>query len=165
MRHAKSDWTPGYEHDFERTLNKRGRRSIKQMARWMRNRQLMPEVIVSSDAERARQTTLRLCQFAEYPTNVIDWKRSIYEASLETLLNVVAETNESTGTLLLIGHNPGIEYLVRYLADDSLLEWEEANLIPTATLTHLILSGGWGALENASAKVSRIARPRQILED
>lgn len=162
LRHAKSDWVADFEHDFERALNKRGRRTIKRVARWMRTENLIPEHIVSSDAERARQTTLRLCEFADIPADIIEWRHSVYEASLETLLGVVQDIPESVASALLVGHNPGIEYLLRYLADDSLAHWDEANLIPTATLAHLLVPMSWATLEQATAEVARIARPRQI---
>ena len=112
LRHAKSDGAKGYDLDFARNLNQQGRRTIKNMALWMRREQLIPDQIVSSDAERARQTTLHLCQFAEIPNAVITWRRSIYEASVETLLNIIAQTGEAIQTLLLVGHNPGNEQLV-----------------------------------------------------
>ncbi len=165
LRHAKSDWTSGAGHDFERALSKRGRRASKQLALWMRAEQLIPDFIVSSDAERARQTTLRVCQFAEFPADIIEWERSVYEASLDDLLNVLADVPESSSTTLLVGHNPGLEYLVRYLADDSLETWDEANLIPTATLSQLAMPSSWHLLEHASAEVVRIARPRQLFEE
>ena len=165
LRHAKSDWGADFEHDFERPLNKRGRRTIKRMARWMRTESLIPEHIVSSDAERARQTTLRLCEFADIPTDIVEWRHSVYEASVETLLEVVQAIAEPTASALLVGHNPGIEYLVRYLSDDSLTHWNEANLIPTTTLAHLIIPVSWAGLGQATAEVARIARPRQIFDE
>ena len=165
LRHAKSDWATGAGHDFERGLNKRGRRASKQMGRWMRTEQMVPDFIVSSDAERAMQTTLRVWEFGEFPEDIIEWERSVYEASLDALLNVLAEVPESSGTTLVVGHNPGIEYLVRYLADESLQGCDQANLIPTASLSHLMMPPSWDLLEHACAKLVRIARPRQLFEE
>jgi len=50
----------------------------------------------------------------------ISWEPRIYEASLETSLDILASTSAKPGRVLLIGHNPGLEHLVRYLSDDSL---------------------------------------------
>lgn len=165
LRHAKSDGAKGYDLDFARNLNQQGRRTIKNMALWMRREQLIPDQIVSSDAERARQTTLHLCQFAEIPNAVITWRRSIYEASVETLLNIIAQTGEAIQTLLLVGHNPGIEQLVCYLADETLRPWAQPHMIPTATLSELTFRGNWTDLECSSATVKRIARPQQLFDD
>ena len=164
LRHAKSDWASGPGHDFERGLNKRGRRAGKLMGRWLRTERLVPDFIVSSDAERAMQTTLRVCEFGEFSPEIIEWERSIYEASLDNLLNVLAVVPDTSSTTLLVGHNPGIEYLVRYLAGDSLQAWDEANLIPTASLSQLVMPSSWDLLDHACAKLVRIARPRQLFE-
>ena len=151
--------------DFDRPLNEHGRQTVMNMALWMQEKRLVPEAIVSSDAQRARETTSTLCQCAEFDSAIINWRNSIYEASLETLLNVVAQTSEKTHTLLLVGHNPGNERLVRHLADESLQQWTQGHLIPIAALCHLSFSGLWRDISRACSVVNRIARPRQLFND
>ena len=165
LRYAKLDGARMGQADFDRPLNEHGRQTVMNMALLMQNEHLVPEEIVSSDAERARETTLALCRFSEIDSSIISWRHSIYEASLETLLNVVAQTSEKTHTLLLVGHNPGIERLVRHLADESLQQWTQGHLIPIAALCHLSFSGLWRDISRACSVVNRIARPRQLFND
>ncbi len=54
MRHAKSAWDVSYSTDFERPLNKRGRKAAPRMGEFMADRGLLPDLIVSSPAARAK---------------------------------------------------------------------------------------------------------------
>ena len=165
LRHAKSDWEPGQGRDFDRVLSKRGRRVSKKLGRWMRTQDLIPEQIVSSTAQRARQTAMRVCRFAELSETLISWRAEIYEAQLETLLGVVSAAPPDCGRLLLVGHNPGLDYLVRYLADDSLEPWDAQNLMPTAALARLLMPEDWRNLTPASAEVASISRPKALFTE
>lgn len=165
LRHGKSDWNTDAPTDFERPLAKRGRKAVKQMGHWLREQDLIPEHIISSPAERARQTTRRLCRFAKIPESAITWEPDIYDAGLDALLRVVATCSRDWKRVMLVGHNPGLESLVRHLADASLARWEATNLIPTAALAHLDLPDDWTRLTPASARVISITRARELLEE
>ena len=165
MRHAKSDWDPSVANDFDRPLSKRGRRAAKQIGRWLRQQSMLPDQVVCSTANRAQQTARRVCHFAEIDPELIVWESQIYEASLETLLTVVSNRPAHEARCLLIGHNPGLDYLVRYLADDSLDAWDAGNLLPTATVARLLMPADWSALAPACAEVASINRPRKLFDD
>ncbi|MBN36034.1 MAG: phosphohistidine phosphatase [Rhodospirillaceae bacterium] len=165
LRHAKSDWDPAIGRDFERPLAKRGRRAAKRMGKWVRSQGMLPDSITCSPALRARQTALRLTKAAELDERTISWEPRVYEASLETLLDILASTSSEPGCVLLIGHNPGLEHLVRYLSDDSLDAWDASNLMPTACLARLVLPADWGGLTAACAEVASISRPRELFDD
>lgn len=165
LRHAKSDWAPGTANDFDRPLSKRGRRVSKKLGKWLRSQTLIPQQIVCSTAERARQTALRVCQFADLTQSIISWQPTIYEARLETLLELIASVPNDINRLMLIGHNPGLEYLVRYLADDSLDAWDTANLMPTAALARLLMPMDWRTCAPACAEVASIDLPRILFEE
>ena len=89
FRHGKSDWGSDALNDFDRPLARRGRKAVKRMASWLRDQSLLPEHILSSTAERARQTALRLCRYADIPETRVEWRDAIYAADLETLLDVL----------------------------------------------------------------------------
>lgn len=159
LRHGKSDWSTDAPTDFERPLAKRGRKAVKRMGCWLRKQDLIPDHIISSPAERARETTRRLCRFAKIPKSAITWEHDIYDAGLDALLRVVATCSRDWKCVMLVGHNPGLESLVRHLADTSLARWEATNLMPTAALAHLELPDDWGSLTPGSARVISITRP------
>lgn len=117
VRHAKSDWAAGVETDHARPLNDRGRREAPELARQLRARGWAPRVVLSSDAERTRETWACMAPELPEPGNVIFFD-SLYHAGLEAALDAVAilkddeETDEGRGVVYLVGHNPGWEELV-----------------------------------------------------
>jgi phosphohistidine phosphatase len=162
LRHGKSDWDAGAATDFERPLAPRGRKAVKRIGQWLREQDLMPDYIVSSPAERARHTTRRLCRFAKIPDSAIAWEPNIYEADLDALLEVVADCSREWNRVLLVGHNPGLEYLVRYLADESIGNWDADNLMPTTALVQLEMPDDWAQLAPGSARIITITRVREL---
>jgi phosphohistidine phosphatase len=162
LRHAKSDWDSDATSDIERPLAKRGRRDAPRIGEWLYREGLVPSLILSSPAERARETTLRVCKGLDYKKRDIKWEPAIYEADLATLLRVLGDYGQAPSTLLMVGHNPGLEDLLRYLADDDLDEIKEEKLLPTAALARLEMPDDWSALEPGSAMLSRIVRPKML---
>ena len=165
LRHAKSDWPPDMVNDIDRPLSKRGRRISKRLGKWLRSQALLPDQILCSTAQRTRETALRVCRFAELPESLISWEPRVYEARLETLLDIVGNSPGGINRLLLIGHNPGVEYLVRYLADDSLEVWDTPNLMPAGAVAHMRMPIDWRNLTPACAAVASIGRPRELFDD
>lgn len=128
LRHAKSSWDDPSLDDFERPLNKRGRRSAKAIADHLGNHALRPAAILCSPAKRARQT-LELIQPALGKEIPVTFDMRLYEASRQTLLARLTELMPSLPSVLLVGHNPGLQRLALYLARE-----QEAN--PQIHLLH-----------------------------
>ncbi|MDH3669739.1 MAG: histidine phosphatase family protein [Gammaproteobacteria bacterium] len=162
LRHGKSDWDAGAATDFERPLAPRGRKAVKRMGQWLRAQDLIPDYIISSPAERARHTTRRLCRFAKISDSRIAWEPNIYETDLDALLAVIAHCSRDWSRVLLVGHNPGLEYLVRYLADESIKNWDAHNLMPTTALAQLEMPDDWTQLAPGSARIIAITRAREL---
>lgn len=161
FRHGKSDWNTGAENDFERPLARRGRKAIKRMARWVRAQGLMPDTIVSSTAERARQTTLRFCRHAEIPESAVRWREDLYIADVTTLLGVLAGCG--TGArCMIVGHNPGLEDLVAYLSGPPIGELANSPPLPTAALARLSMPDDWSHLERGCGELIAVTRPREL---
>ena len=162
LRHGKSDWNTGAARDFDRPLNKRGRKAVKRMGAWILERDLLPDRIVSSPATRARETALRLCRSAGLPESVIAWDERIYEAELGDLLSVLRECAVDSLRLMIVGHNPGLEELVLYLSDQTIEAPGEHPLMPTAALALFEVPDDWSELEGNSARLVGITRPREL---
>lgn len=114
MRHAKSAWGASYATDFERPLNRRGRRDAPRMGAWLLQSRIMPDLILSSPAERARQTVAGLVERLGYGGEIA-WERRIYAAHLDSLLEVIGEIADVYASVLLVGHNPGFSDCVAAL--------------------------------------------------
>jgi phosphohistidine phosphatase len=165
FRHGKSDWGSDVVNDFDRPLSRRGRKAVKRMACWLREQNLLPRLILSSPAERARQTTLRLCRHADIPESRVAWDEAIYAADLGALLDVLAKAPGRHGRVMIVGHNPGLEQLVEYLAGEPIEAPAGSPALPTAALVRMTMPYQWKRLESGCAKLLSIDRPRGIKGD
>ena len=165
FRHGKSDWYSDAVNDFDRPLARRGRKAVKRMAYWLSDQNLLPQRILSSPAERARQTTLRLCRFAEIPESRIVWEKTIYAADVNELLEVLASDSGRHGRTMIVGHNPGLEELVEYLSDRSLEAPAGCPALPTATIVRLTMPHDWRRLRTGCAQLVSVNRPRELFAE
>ena len=162
LRHAKSDWDSKSASDFDRPLNRRGKHDAPKVGSWLYREGLIPDHVVASPAERARQTALKVCKGLEIAKGRIVWDPEIYEATLTELLNVLARCPAQARTVLLIGHNPGLETLIRHLCGDDLELPEDGKLMPTAALARLEMPLSWETLERGCAQLLGVTRPRGL---
>ncbi|MBI2505758.1 MAG: histidine phosphatase family protein [Candidatus Latescibacteria bacterium] len=117
MRHAKSDWSAA-QADFDRPLNKRGRRDVPQLARLLGTLEEGPRLILSSPAARARETAEGLGTVLD--SGVLVFDQRLYLAPPQVLGVVLGEQDDRCDPLLVIGHNPGLEEWLSLLCGGSL---------------------------------------------
>ncbi|ESQ14292.1 MAG TPA: histidine phosphatase family protein [Chromatiaceae bacterium] len=164
LRHAKSDWGVRAANDFDRPLAKRGIKDAPTIGAWMYREGLVPDHFVSSPARRARDTALKVCKALDFKKKHILWDDTIYEADLDALLGVLHRVPAKAATVLLVGHNPGMEDLVRFLIGDDLDEPVDGKLLPTATLARLEMPNDWSSLELGCASIIAVVRPKKLKE-
>jgi phosphohistidine phosphatase len=117
VRHSKSSWkNPGLT-DFERPLNKRGKRDAPLVGKLLAGWGINPEVIFSSPAKRARKSATIIAEEIGYPPDEIVTLAAIYDASVADLLKVIRDIDDRYHEVMLFGHNPGMTGLVNYLSD------------------------------------------------
>ncbi|MEU7424698.1 histidine phosphatase family protein [Streptomyces sp. NPDC040750] len=161
LRHAKSDWPEGVE-DHDRPLAPRGLRDAPAAGRALAEAGGLPDLAVCSTAVRARRTwELAAAEWGTPPPARYD--RRLYAAGVPDLLEVVREVPPGVETLLLVGHNPGLEDLALRLAgdgmDDALERLREK--FPTSALAVLAWRGtGWPALAPGTALLTAFTVPR-----
>jgi len=161
LRHAKSAWDTDAP-DRERPLAERGRRDAPRVGRWMADQGLLPDAVLSSPARRARQTAQAVCEAAEVSGASIAFDERVYGATLGTLLRVLADAPAAARRVLLVGHNPGLEELVSWLASEPPSRTANGKLLPTCALAHLALPPDWRELEPRTSRVLSITRPKEI---
>jgi len=155
LRHAKSSWDDASLSDFERPLNGRGKRVAPFMGEVIKDRGFEPDLIISSPAVRARETARLLAESSGYAGKIHHDTR-MYEASPKTLQQVVAEVDNRFETLMVVGHNPGMEGLVRMLTGKS-------ERMPTAALAIIDLDiSDWSDLRDDSGKLRDLMRPKDL---
>jgi phosphohistidine phosphatase len=148
VRHAKSDWS-GHEDDVERPLSKRGRRQAPESGAWIAAN-LQVDLAVVSPAKRATSTwKLIEAELSQKPEVRLDER--VYAAWGHGLMDVVRELPESMTTVLLVGHNPGIEDLLQALTG----EW---HAMKTSAVAVVDLETPW-ADAGSGATLRIIGRP------
>ena len=163
LRHGKSDWSTGVD-DFDRPLIDRGKRSAQRVGAWLAQQDMVPDVIVTSPAERALVTAQKACKAMGYGDQGIYMDKRIYAADLDALLEVLADCPADAARIMLVGHNPGLEELLVWLASEAVPVPEDGKLLPTGTLARLQMPADWGALTAGCARLVSITRPATLPE-
>lgn len=159
MRHAKSDWSTGAEKDFDRPLNNKGKKDASLMGKELIKKQLIPDLIVSSPAERARQTTLLLSNAAGYQ-GTIEWINDFYPGDFDKILNYLYTVPQYVNRLLMIGHNPVIEQFASILCHFS----ENDISMPTSCIVNVSVDiSDWAQLSKHCNKIDDIFTPKSVL--
>ncbi len=117
VRHSKSSWKNPSLSDFERPLNKRGKRDAPFMGRLLAERGIFPQLIISSTAKRALKSATIIAEEIEYPEEDIITHAALYGASVAELLEIVGDIDDLYHEVMLCGHNPGMTDFVNYLSD------------------------------------------------
>lgn len=137
MRHAKSSWDIPGQKDYERALAKRGLNDAPKMGAFIKESGYVPDMIISSTAKRAEQTTKLVSKAAGVRSSQVFWNEDFYYASHKAYLKAVQEAGPKTGILMLVGHNPLMEELLAALTVGS---GSGPFIFPTAGLACLELN-------------------------
>ena len=172
LRHAKSAWPDIPDHD--RPLASRGQRDAPVIGRWLRKSGHVPDQVVCSTAQRARETW-QLAQPKLQAQPPVRFDRRVYLASATQLLELVRRAPPATETLLIVGHDPGVPQLALMLAaaiaPTTTDTWADAARamaermqakFPTAAVAVLEFSGSWDQLAAASAQLTGFVTPRDL---
>lgn len=116
VRHAKSSWDQPGQRDFDRPLNERGEHDAPRMALHVQRCAGKPDRIVSSPAVRALTTARVFAEVMGIEPARFSEQRRIYEASPETLLDLIRRFDDDDRHVMMFGHNPGFSELAHLLA-------------------------------------------------
>ena len=157
LRHAKSSWKDPGQQDFDRPLDGRGREAAPLVGRLIRRRKLRVDLLLSSPAERARQTAALVKESAGLSAGLL-YDERIYEADAARLLEVVTQSAEPADALMLVGHNPGMEELLTFLTG-------EERRMPTAALACVALDvEKWAKVRARAGRLEWLVRPKELDE-
>jgi phosphohistidine phosphatase len=165
FRHAKSDWNDARLRDFDRPLNKRGRSGAALMGLHIRDHGVKWRRVLASPAVRVTQT-IELAAEAAGQTPPLNWDRRIYLASSPTLMELLREQEGDPETVMMVGHNPGLEDLIFDLVPDdgsSPLRDVVEDKFPTAAFAVLELQiDTWRDIADGCARLVHLMRPRDL---
>ena len=156
LRHAKSSWNDPALDDHERPLNKRGRRDAPRMGALVREYGLTPDLVISSDAVRARLTAEAVAEASRYAGEIL-LDPHLYAAGPADILSLLPTVPENPETVMIVGHNPGLETLVEQLTG-------ERQDLPTAALAQIDLAiDQWRDLtQSTRGTLVGLWRPEQL---
>ncbi|WP_419996346.1 SixA phosphatase family protein [Streptomyces boninensis] len=167
LRHAKSAWPEGVA-DHDRPLADRGVRDAPEVGAWLHAAGLAPDLVLCSDAVRTRETWELAAEQLGGIAAVPQYDERLYAATADELLGVVREAAPGTRTVLLVGHNPGVQDLVLTLAgagdggDDggTGTTGQVRDKFPTSAIAVLRTDALWADLAPRTAQLTDFAVPR-----
>lgn len=160
IRHAKSSWSDPTLQDFDRPLNKRGRRNAPFMGEALCNKGVHFDHVYSSPAKRALDTANYICSAIGYDLGRIETDQTLYHASASSLLNFVRNMEDRFSTVAIVSHNPGLNELTNLLTE------KHIDNIPTAGIVMLKASvDNWTKVEKKVVTLQDFDYPKRHLQN
>ncbi len=165
MRHAKSAWTDAGLRDFDRPLAPRGARAATLMGAWLKERNILPGMVLCSASRRTVETWDRVSDVLRVQIPVT-FDRDIYLKSDQVLLDRLKRADDTYSSVMMIGHHSGIDTLALRLAGSG----PKADLariaakFPTAAVAVIDLKAkSWSALTDGCGKLVEYAVPKDLV--
>lgn len=160
LRHAKSSWAQPGIPDIERPLNGRGRKQCEMLQAWMKENAIAPKQIIASPSIRTRETASRIAGALNGAQ--VKFVSSIYAGNIDSYLSEIWGASEES--LMLIGHNPTCDELVRHLATPRSLQATALATqgYPTGALAILDVEDSWSKLGKASANLTNFVTAKSL---
>jgi phosphohistidine phosphatase len=163
LRHAKSSWDDPTLEDHDRPLAPRGRETAQRLAKHFRRAAIRPQLVLCSSAARARQTLAPISEAMglEDRTQI---ESALYAATANQLLARLRTVDQQVMSVLVIGHNPGLQDLALELAGaDPEVVIQLGEKFPTGALAEVVAdSGAWSDLTPTTARVASLTVPRDL---
>ena len=160
MRHAKSDWSENVA-DFERVLNKRGRKSCLALRAWFVKNNIKPDIALVSSAKRTQLTFELIFSIPNIRTENIQYDDMLYEGDSTQIIKAIRSTTSMHNTILVIAHNPSISQVAQSLC--MLGQKENVPIFPTGAFA--MLSFPNSEFEYNSGELIHFIVARALMED
>jgi phosphohistidine phosphatase len=161
LRHAKSSWEDPNLSDHDRPLDPEGQSATQSVRVAIARLELMPQLVLVSSARRTRETLDLLQPLAGSPR--IRHSSDLYLANPRQILDALVEVPSHTGSVLVIGHNPGLHDLAMMLAGAHAMSMGRegsprlARGFPTAALAEFAVAGDWRTLPDGARLIRFLA--------
>ena len=154
IRHAKSSRSDETLKDFERPLSKRGKANAPMMGERLKENGIMPDIIISSPAKRAKTTAEIIAKEIGYKKKIL-FDENIYESSVDELRKILRAIDDKNSAAFLVGHNPSLNDLANYYVH------HEEN-IPTCGIMEIAFEcDTWAEIEPKNAKLLSFEYPKK----
>lgn len=161
VRHAKSSWKNPSLDDFDRPLSKRGKRNAPFMGEKLKQRKIIPDLVLSSPAKRARKTAAAVARTLDYPKKKIMFFDKMYHASARYLFELLKGLGDDSETVMLFGHNPSFNDLA-----DLLLKRNPIDNIPTSGVCCISFAvNQWQKVEEGGGEIVFFDFPKRYKDE
>ena len=152
----------GYASDFARELRDKGKRNAQRIGVWLEQNKKIPDHVLSSPAIRARRTAEKTIKTAGLSSQLVIQREELYRATVNDLIEVLRQVPETSGRVMLVGHNPVLEQLLLALSRTDVLQTDNGSILTPAALALLQLDCPWSQLENDCATLNAIVYPKTL---
>ena len=156
-RHAKSSWDDFTISDHERPILGKGRRKTEKVANTLKSKAILPELIISSTAQRAKETALLLAKGLGYPEDKIVFNKNIYHASDDEVLRELYGLDNTIKSVMIVGHNPTLTDVVNRFSKEMI-----DNLPTSAVAAVTFKTDKWENIDGCRFKLNFILTPRML---
>lgn len=156
MRHAKSTIDKKVTDDRDRSLSKRGEKNAERMGELLKDEKMIPDLILASNANRARQTAELVIEALKYKGDRC-FLNKLYMAELEAYAQEIQRISDDANIVLLIGHNPTLESLLQIMIGKVIS-------LPTGSVAHVTLPiDAWKDFQvQTQAELVTLWRPKEL---
>jgi phosphohistidine phosphatase len=159
VRHAKSSWEDAYLDDIDRPLKTSGVKDSYLMSAFLKEKNILPELIISSPAVRALSTAVIFATGMNMPLKDIKISPELYESTPGEIQKVIRKTDNATNSLMIFGHDPSLTNLFMSLTGKNLEK------IPTSAVVSISVNiQYWEELEPGKGILEYLYKPKQIKE-
>jgi phosphohistidine phosphatase len=156
IRHAKSNWGDPKLKDIDRPLNSRGLQDAPLMGDILNEKLAIFDHLISSPAKRAITTSKLLAKKLGHPEKDIKQEQQLYNASLQTLLNIIHKLDGTVKHCVLVAHNPGLSLLA-----DHLDSGQTGDLPTCAVVSFTFEVNDWQAIGRGNGKLVLFEYPKK----
>jgi len=158
VRHAKSSWDFPELSDYDRPLNRRGKKNAPEMGKRLASRGILPDMIISSPAKRAAATAKRIAMEIGYSIKDIKKEPLFYHGSMNDIINVVKSSSNKISTLMIFGHNPDLTTVTNSLTGSDIYN------IPTCGIAEIDFDiSAWNEIEKNIGTLVNFDYPKKVL--
>ena len=156
MRHAKSSWDDKVDEDRNRPLSKRGKKNAERMGELLKDEKVKPDLILASNADRARQTAELVIESMKYKGDRC-FLNKLYMAEVEVYIQEIQRISDDINLVMLIGHNPTLGSLLQMMTDNVVA-------LPTGAVAHITIPiDSWKDFKvEIQAELVNLWRPKEL---
>lgn len=157
VRHGKSSWENMSYQDYERPLLEKGIKRTRKVALFLKERNISPDLIVSSHAQRAYETAGIIAEKIHYPVDKIQIDKGLYFSGPEAMENLIFGLDDKYEEVMLVGHNPDMTNLANTFLTDKM------DYLPTTGVVCVKFdTSTWTEIFSAPREISFVVTPKTL---